>query len=1273
MRIHVLITFLLLALGVKAVETSVTPATFANAYSAAADGDVLLLQEGSYGIGVALKAEAKITLRGAEEDISKVILTGKMNALAAGATSKGIVFENLSIQANNTPFLDIAGTCEEVTFRNCNIEKITRHLVSIPGKLTSITLDKVMMDCSLATSWSYIYGNKGYIQNILVKESTIYSYPSEHLFWFRSYTDTPDFKVEFINNTFYALGKGSHYLCYINGNSGDNSTYTFTNNLYVKGYADNANISVFCSNGDKGTLVANNNLHEGYKAPLYTGIVTNATINDLALGTGALQDISTIPFPDPANGDFTIVSSSPLATAGKEGSALGDPRWIKVVAQPAALETEVYPADAGAITPPQATYEVGDQVTVTASHNFGYRFKEWQNGKGEKLSTDNPYTFTIDGDINVKAVFDVFTTYPLTVTKEGEGAQWGIVSLSPEPVDGRYEAGTIVSLTIEPNPVTSFMYWENQSNELTRQLSMDSEQSVTATFDVIPFIVGWDFNNPSVVRGNRPGDFAATTDNTGLLKLYNADGGTTNWGGSTKTFGGITYDCARRYTNYDVMATPRYLQAEFSAKKRELMNYDNIRIVSYVAADNACVHKIQKMQYALNEAGPFTDLATVDLTNSLGTEWVELSATLPTLTEEEKAKIYIRWIGDTTSELLGTPSATDTEGFYLANVFVFADWVDDEDAIAPVLISTTPANGSATASANGSIVLTFDERVKAALNGGKIEFNGETLTPVFGNRTVSYAYKNLSYGTQYSFAIPAGTFTDNWGNAYEGVTISFSTIERPEPIARIYDAVVALDGTGDYTTLQAAIDGAPTGRTSPWLIFIKKGEYKGTAVIPANKPFIYLIGQDRDATIIHEKINVQSTPNPDASWYANDLAAWPYSVHNPESPMYGKEGTLVRVNSNDFYAENITFRNDWGVDAQNGPQALAMMTKGDRASFYNCSFLSFQDTWMTAGDTGYRHYAKDCYIEGAVDYVYGAGDCYFENCTLYCVRGGSVITAPNHKEGTKWGYVFEGCTIDGNALSNDNRSKLGRPWHEFPMVAFLNTTMKINIAPEGWTDMGGFPKVFAEYNSMDANGNPIDLSNRKTEYSGGDKPGTTLTAKAVLTTEEAAAYTYAAVTEGTDNWNPRNHFEQVAKPANVLLAANKLTWDAVKYAICYIVICNDEVIGFTTDTEFAITTDTANKVYEVKAANEYGSLSEAASPGDPIGVEQPVAATTVYVTAEDIVIAHAELGAMVTITSIDGRLVSQTKVDSAMMQLPRFQLKGIYLLTIGNSSMKIVL
>ena len=153
-------------------------------------------------------------------------------------------------------------------------------------------------------------------------------------------------------------------------------------------------------------------------------------IMDLTL-TGLGMDA--LSFPDADNGDFTIVSSSPLATASTTGGIIGDPRWLKTVSAAANFTATVSPAEGGTVAPAQAVFEVGEQVTVTATAAYGYRFASWQDAAGTVLSTENPYTFEISKDTDVKAVFTAVETYALKVNLAGDGAKWGQVSLSPEP------------------------------------------------------------------------------------------------------------------------------------------------------------------------------------------------------------------------------------------------------------------------------------------------------------------------------------------------------------------------------------------------------------------------------------------------------------------------------------------------------------------------------------------------------------------------------------------------------------------------------------------------------------------------------------------------------------------------------------------------------------------------------------------------------------------------------------------------------------------------
>lgn len=337
-----------------------------------------------------------------------------------------------------------------------------------------------------------------------------------------------------------------------------------------------------------------------------------------------------------------------------------------------------------------------------------------------------------------------------------------------------------------------------------------------------------------------------------------------------------------------------------------------------------------------------------------------------------------------------------------------------------------------------------------------------------------------------------------------------------------YQAVVAQDGSGNYTTVQAAIDAAPDSCQEPWRILVKNGSYEEQVVVPRAKSYIHLIGEDKEKTIIHLRLNVGGKPEKPED---DKTGFWACSVHNPESAVYKYEGAVVNVKGDYFYSENISYINDYGVEAQNGPQALAMKLQGDCAAFYNCIFRSFQDTWMTSTKDGHRLYVKDCFIEGAVDYFYGGGDALLENCTLYNVRDASVIVAPCHTN-PRFGYVFLNCKVDGNADAAKGNVKLGRPWHNSPRAVFIQTRMQIPIAEEGWTNMGAIPALFAEYDSRDSVGNVLDLSHRKTEYEGrGDSPRTG-SCPATISAEEAKRYTYENIIMANDGWNPRLYMKE---------------------------------------------------------------------------------------------------------------------------------------------------
>lgn len=675
---------LLLAVGfnLMADEINVTKSSdLPTAVTNAKDGDVLLLASGTYTNAFKFPNGKTITLKAAPDLETAPILTSfEVNGNGMTEANGGLIFDGLDIFLNRNTggcFIYLNknyGSIKIISFQNCTMRGVGRCLIRTElDNAADYTIDKISFDnCIikdfLGNDYNYI-APKHVVKEVSVKNSTLYKYVAESFFIANTADTSVDFNFTFENNTVYKWAKDSNRaLCKVTNKYSANSIYTFKNNIITEPGISDVLPKVIDTNS--GTVIGQNNLIVNYGG--YNG--GTQTINDLTLED---LELTNIGFPDPENGDFTILSSSPLATASTTEGIIGDPRWLKLVSKPVDLTTAVFPAEAGAVTP-SATYEEGQSITVSATKNYGYKFKEWQINN-EAVSTENPYTFVINDDTEITAIFETVSTYSLTINKIGDGANWGKVSLNPEPINGVYEENTTVIVTIIPNSVTSFVYWDNESDDLSRTIEMTDNTTITADFDWIPFIVGWDFN-PTDPRGDRPGDYYVDENNKGVMKLYksgNEGGGTTNWTINTKTWDGVTLDGARKWSPAADVSDPRYFRAEFSAQgytngEEETFVYKNIQVKSYIGIDNVCAHKRQKMQYSTDAGITYEDLAIIDMTDFYNSKWVECNATLPELTEEEKANICIRWIGDTTSDLFGDPG-TGTEGFYLANVFVYGE------------------------------------------------------------------------------------------------------------------------------------------------------------------------------------------------------------------------------------------------------------------------------------------------------------------------------------------------------------------------------------------------------------------------------------------------------------------------------------------------------------------------------------------------------------------------------------------------------------------------
>jgi uncharacterized repeat protein (TIGR02543 family) len=377
--------------------------------------------------------------------------------------------------------------------------------------------------------------------------------------------------------------------------------------------------------------------------------------------------------------------------------------------------------------------------------------------------------------------------------------------------------------------------------------------------------------------------------------------------------------------------------------------------------------------------------------------------------------------------------------------------------------------------------------------------------------------------------------------------------------------VNATVGAGEtYTTIQAAIDAAP-GDATPYYIFVKDGEYVGHVQI--NRANTHLIGQSREKTII--------------SWN---------KLHNEDGGNVDKNAT-VNVTANDVSFDNLTIRNT----RINEGQALALYTKADRITITNCNLEGYQDTYRTGKD-GQRHLIRNSKIAGRTDFIYGGGEVFFDACELNIVETGGYIIAPTHIT-SKYGYVFSNCTIAPK--SSGMTTYLGRPWGEandHPQASFINTKLAsgVSIYPAGWIDMASLPKRFAEYNTTDASGNEVDLSQRKTSFK--NENNVTGTNVPVLSKVETNSYKLDYMLRGTDSWDA--DWQAFILPApKVTKNEGKLYWnDETGYAKSFLVI-KDGVATITTDTSC----DYAENI-TVQSITSYGVTGEIAKASEATGI-----------------------------------------------------------------------
>ncbi|MEU7867214.1 pectinesterase family protein [Dactylosporangium sp. NPDC049140] len=313
---------------------------------------------------------------------------------------------------------------------------------------------------------------------------------------------------------------------------------------------------------------------------------------------------------------------------------------------------------------------------------------------------------------------------------------------------------------------------------------------------------------------------------------------------------------------------------------------------------------------------------------------------------------------------------------------------------------------------------------------------------------------------------------------------------------------VAADGSGDVSTIQAAVDAVPPGNPGPFTVKIRPGEYKGQVVIPADKPFIVFRGQG---------------PDPSAVVISDDRAN---GTLKPDGTPWGTSGSAsVTISGSDFSARNLTFANTFDEAAHPeiaNRQAVAVLTRADRIVFDNVRFLANQDTlYLNSPDaaTVSRVYLRKCYIEGDVDFIFGRATAVLDRCAIHSLDRGSAtnngyVTAASTSLSNPHGFLLTQCKLTSDAPAGS--VYLGRPWHPsndpnaVAEVTTRDSVLGAHIGATPWSDFGTWPWRDARYGEFGNRG-----------------PGAAVTPdRPQLTAEQAATRTIAAYLSGADAWDP---------------------------------------------------------------------------------------------------------------------------------------------------------
>ncbi|GJU12539.1 putative pectinesterase [Tanacetum coccineum] len=332
-----------------------------------------------------------------------------------------------------------------------------------------------------------------------------------------------------------------------------------------------------------------------------------------------------------------------------------------------------------------------------------------------------------------------------------------------------------------------------------------------------------------------------------------------------------------------------------------------------------------------------------------------------------------------------------------------------------------------------------------------------TIVPVISNKLKELMLNSLAI----SLAI-RGADTDTNTNTHGIMDWNFSdeynlsnlALERP-------DVVVAKDGSGNYETIQEAVNSAGKGKGKRYVIYVKAGVYEENVKIVHQMEYIKMYGDGIHKTIV---------------------------TGDRTFGRYGdlKETATFQVWGRGFIARDMTFRNTAGPEGQ---QAVALLSGSDQSVFYRCSIQGYQDTLYTFSSI---QFYKECQIYGTVDFIFGDALAVFQDCEILFRKpipgGGLVVTAHGRiHTNQSTGYSFQGCKITAATdlkpvIGQYSKAFLGRPWFPHASTVYMQSFIDDLVDPRGWLDNQGYKKTtfYGEYNNY----GPGSSTNKRVKWHG---------------------------------------------------------------------------------------------------------------------------------------------------------------------------------------------